>query len=141
MPVETLSQISVPEVTPVADSLADANTKEARKEGWKRTQDVLLDWLRDGIPQIDQELKAPTKEAITEGLKISWSMSDSLAVPPSRVVPNGEGGLVFELFVYFEDQCIFQKMEIFENLDMQMSTFRNSRLEASERFPRISMPV
>ena len=80
MAIDTLSQdICVPEITPVA-SLADTNKEEENRNGWKKIQDTLLEWLSAGIPESDNEFRGPSKDAISEALKLSTFMVKDLPI-------------------------------------------------------------
>ena len=135
MPVETLSQPEFCDfVTPVADSLADSNSEELIREGWKRTQNLLLDWMTKGVPDLDSELIPPSKEAICECLNITAKMNKTLALPPTRVLPNGEGGVVFELFVSNHGRQTLEKIEVQENREAQITVFFDSELQFTKPF-------
>jgi hypothetical protein len=46
-------------------------------------------------------------------------------LPPSRIIPNGEGGLIFERYSY---PNIYEAFEIFEDMRLELRSFRDSKL-------------
>jgi hypothetical protein len=59
----------------------------------------LVEWGRNPGGVRDHELEPPTAAAVHQACLVAIDLRDAGELPPSRVVPNGDGGIVFELTV------------------------------------------
>lgn len=116
--------------TTVADEETMSGSVESEKncaEGWRAIiNEHLLTWWVRGTPDVaDEDLEPPTKAVIDLAIKIATAMSQEKQIaPPLRVVPNGEGGLVFERWA---DQ-VFERFELRRELSMEYTVFKNNTL-------------
>lgn len=92
-PMRTVSTGAAPD-----GSLAhEADKRAARKDAWQKVIDSkLIEWGRnpDGIAEYD--LIPPTHAAIRYAIKLVNALSQDDLPPPTRVVPDGGGGIVLE---------------------------------------------
>jgi len=103
-------------------SLAEQNSSS-----WQKVIDEeLLNWCVQGLPDLEEDLQPPTHDALAAAILVADKMRTVGAPPPSRVVPNGEGGIIFERFVY--PQQIYQAFEIFKDLTTELRTYKDSKL-------------
>lgn len=111
-----------------ASLVADRTPVAANRRGWQRTlDDCLIPWCMGGFADFEPGLKPPTRDVLIAAIKLAELFSEQGLLPPSRVVPNGEGGLVFERFSY---PNVYQVLEIHEDLHREVRTFRDSVLVA-----------
>ena len=81
------------------DLLTGPEPQSANAEGWKKAINIHLRNWWHGVPGLEEEgLISPTRAAVDAAIKISESLAEQSLEPPSRIVPNGEGGLVFERY-------------------------------------------
>lgn len=74
------------------------NALQSRRLAWQRLVDfTLVEWGRDPTPLDDDGVKAPTGRVIRWAIEIARNLAEREAPAPTRVVPNGDGGIVFEL--------------------------------------------
>lgn len=136
MPVETLSRpIAAPSTTYASlDFLTGPDPTEAIAAGWQKVIDSHLRNWWHGIPGLEDEgLVSPTPNVIRAAINIARSLLEQALDPPSRVLPNGEGGIIFERYDRRGQDQIYETIEIFENLEIELSLYRNSRLISRER--------
>ena len=103
-------------------SLATQNSS-----GWQKVIDEeLLNWCVQGLPDLEDDLQPPTRDVLVAAIEVAEKMRSLGAPPPSRLVPNGEGGVIFERYVY--PQQIYQAFEIFKDLTTELRTYKDSKL-------------
>ena len=107
--------------------------------GWQTIVNDLLTWWVNGTPDIsDEDLEPPTKAAIDLAIKIATSLSHEKNVaPPLRVVPNGEGGLIFERWA----DRVFERFELRRELTLEYAVFKNNALIHRELIPVETEPT
>lgn len=110
-------------------SLASQTTVERDQAGWQEFIDgELHDWA-SGMPDYEAEgLRGPSLLVLNLAREIATRFRDSGALPPTRISPNGEGGIVFERL---EGPALIL-LEIQENLSFVSSLFVNGRLVERE---------
>ena len=78
----------------LATSLGD---REERLRAWQRFIDEkLIEWGRDPGELEEAQLIPPTRRAIDKSVRLAMTLRDRGFPPASRVVPDGDGGIVFE---------------------------------------------
>ena len=98
--------------------------------GWQRVIDrTLIEWGRDPSVLADDGVTPPSKQAIQVAIAIAEAVRGMGISPPDRVVPDGDGGIVFEQ----RSGPISRTIEIHDNGDVYVSQFRDSRLVRRER--------
>lgn len=141
MPAETLplsqfESITKPEKR-LETSLTDMNNiEQTNLIGWQEAKDCLQEWWRHGIPELDVELVPPTHEVLEKAFKIADDIAKRAFKndPPSRVLPNGEGGIVFERFQNEAGVQYHVTIEISKDLAVKKTVFKNSKLIREETF-------
>ena len=77
--------------------LSDKELSEKSKRAWSRFIDgKLVEWGRDVAALEDEGFAPPSLDVINLACQIAMELRDEGAVPPTRVVPDGEGGVSFE---------------------------------------------
>ncbi len=66
------------------------------QRAWELCISTLVDWSRDPAQLSEDGLDPPSKEAIDKVLAIARAMRDYGSPYPTRIVPDGEGGISFE---------------------------------------------
>jgi hypothetical protein len=108
-----------------APSLTNAAQDRARREAWQQIIDYkLVEWGRDPSQFADDGLEPPSNVAIQWACLIAKYLRATGQAPPQRVVPNGEGGIVFE----HSGEGWFQKVEIGADGSAEALIFHNGRL-------------
>jgi len=103
---------------------------QAARSAWQKFIDYcLVDWGARGVPDLDEDLRPPTPAAIQFAIEIAKKMLSEGALPPSRIIPNGEGGLIFERYIYPNE---YIALEIFEDLQIKLRRYRDSKLIHTE---------
>ena len=110
------------------DTLIEPEPSVASFKGWQGIITYLSNWWY-GVPGMEEEgLTPPTKQVLAHAISIAKSLEKQPIEPPSRVVPNGEGGIIFEHYGYSGNDRIYETIEIFDNLNVELSYYKNSRL-------------
>lgn len=103
--------------------------QEARS-AWQALIDrQLIEWGRDARPLEDDGVVPPLPAVVNLASRLAMAMRDDGKPPPLRVVPNGEGGIVFE-------RCagsVFETVEIQADLSVESASYRDSRLVSRQR--------
>ena len=84
---------------------------------WQNKTDLQEDFEAEGFI-------GPTSEAIRKAYRIVANMRQQLWPLPTGVIPDGEGGIVFEN----RQQLLYQRMEIDQNGETSLATFNNANL-------------
>jgi hypothetical protein len=110
----------------------EARSKKAfDDDAWQRVVGYqLIKWVRNPGELEDDGLKAPTPAAIEKAIEISKRLLESSSPPPTTIVPDGIGGIVFEYrygenartlrvsssglveFVEFQDGALIKRWQI-----------------------------
>jgi hypothetical protein len=113
------------------EELAGSSEEESRnRDAWQRAIDhYLVEWGRDPSQLEDDDFVPPSLEIIRLAIDVAKEAQN--AVPPApaplRVVPDGEGGIVFER----RAGDVFESLEIQADGSIQVDTFRDCRLEGT----------
>lgn len=96
---------------------------------WRARWDELVDsylieWGRDPSRFDGEEIVPPTEASIGRACEVAGLCRDGAWPPPLRVVPDGEGGVVFERRV----GDIFESLEILADGRVELNTFKDCRL-------------
>ena len=77
--------------------LADKEQAERTRQAWQKLIDhTLVEWGKDASSLEDEEFVPPSLEVVDLACEIAMGLRDDGAEPPTRVVPDGEGGIAFE---------------------------------------------
>ena len=115
------------------ESLAStAGVDEAKYEGWQRIiDDYLIEWGLNPDQLADDDLIPPSKQVIGYANRVAIALREAKWSPPLRVVPDGEGGIAFEQ----RSGDFFQSLEIRADATIELSTFKNCRLQSTFVLP------
>jgi hypothetical protein len=131
--VEAELTLTGPAETPVqTGTLTDDGLMVAKplhvgyKEAWRQTLEKVSMMRFIRFPDLEDEgLKPPVSRAIAKATAIINSMLAGTYPPPTRVIPDGEGGIVFERWDKKGDG---QRIVVSAVGIAELSTFEGSRL-------------
>lgn len=127
--VDTISEkIENAILTTAADEKLLATPKREREgydEEWQDLVDYkLVEWGRNPDQLRDENVVVPSRAAISKACKLAVELRKEGSPPPTRVVPSGEGGIVFE----HRTQTIVEVLEIDIDASIEYLVFSNCRL-------------
>jgi hypothetical protein len=100
----------------------------AAKTVWTTLIDRLDDWDRSPNAIDEDDWESPSIPAITTAFRLLRTLRDGQFAPPSRVVPNGEGGILFIL----DSTVQSETYEIDENGSLEYRLYIGDRLDKRE---------
>jgi hypothetical protein len=102
----------------------DARENEARRK-WQDIIDYqLIDWGMNPSQFDDEGDEPPSRETVGVAIRVATEFQKDGRVAPSRVVPDAQGGIVFER----KERNLFETIRIQPDGKIEYSVFRNSRL-------------
>lgn len=108
----------------------DVEQRERNRTGWQQIIDgKLIEWGRDPSQLDDEDVTPPSGTAISNACGLATCGMDNDVSPPHRVVPNGDGGIVFERW----DGPTFATIEIFEDGSIELCHFDDGKLVSRKR--------
>jgi hypothetical protein len=129
-------------LTPPVSDFIPAGGAESRKqegspfahdardeEAWQRLIDRLIDWGERAGQTDEDDLLWPTTDAIRSAYDILRLFRENGVPPPDRVVPDGEGGIVFEQASAKRSQ----RLEFGADGSAEHLVFENLKLVSRER--------
>lgn len=123
--------VAAPDAAVTTALIYQRSAAEQNAASWQKIiHEYLLDWCLRGMPELEDDLQPPTRDTLVAAIQVADKMRAVGAPPPSRVLPNGEGGIIFERFVY--PQQIYQAFEIFKDLTTELRTYKDSKLVESQ---------
>ncbi|MBI4716805.1 MAG: hypothetical protein HY763_03295 [Planctomycetes bacterium] len=116
-------------------ALPDERARASRGAWQHAIDDYLIEWGRHPEQLADEalDLVAPTPIAIRIASDLAMRARDNAWPPPLRVVPDGEGGIAFEL----RAGAVFQSLEVSGDGVLELLTFRDSKLVSRDPLPRV----
>lgn len=94
-------------------------------EKWDNILDhVLVEWGRDPSSLGDEDFFPPSTQVVGLACELAQYFRDSESPAPSRVVPDGDGGIAFE----WDSGELSLALEIDDELNVEGLTFQNHRL-------------
>jgi hypothetical protein len=101
------------------------------RAAWQDVIDYkLVEWGQDPGRFVEEGLTPPSAMAIRGACVLAGILRDLDREAPQRVVPSGDGGIVFER----RKGELFEKIEIQEDGSVEWAAFRNSRLQSRDRW-------
>jgi hypothetical protein len=110
--------------TTVSESVSHEDSSALN--AWNTAINELLDWRQDLSQLMDEGLLPPKSEIVDLACALALEMRDDGWLGPLRVVPDGEGGIVFER----GDRYLFETIAIEANGQVEVLSFENSHLSA-----------
>lgn len=100
------------------------------RRAWSNIIDrKLIEWGRDPTPLEDEDVVPPSSEAIKVASDRAMALRDEGIEAPKRVVPNGDGGIVFERWA----GPVSETIEVFEDGSIEYCCYRGTRLTHRQR--------
>jgi len=97
---------------------------------WENVIDrQLVEWVRDAGRLEDESIEMPCRSVIAMACRVAQSMRDAGMPAPLRVVPSGDGGIVFE----HREGSLFETIEIDSDGSVEIAVFLDSRLVSRRR--------
>ena len=105
--------------------LSEKKRLERNKTGWDRfIYGTLVEWGRDVTALEDEDFVPPNPDVIKQACEVAFEFRDAGDVPPTRIVPDGEGGISFE----WVEEDISQSLNIYADKSIELLTFDDCRL-------------
>ena len=102
----------------------------AHRDGWQKIIDhELIEWGRNPSLLEDEDILPPSGAIIDRAAKLAMCLRDIGWPPPNRVIPNGDGGVVFERWA----GSLFAKIDVCPDGSVVFTLFKNARLVGTER--------
>lgn len=121
------------ETTAGADAQLVSTAADFHKRQWAIwLDDYLIEWGQRPELVADGELRPPTQAALSAACRIAMEWADNTPAP-HRIIPDGEGGLVFE----WRSDNRFVSAEITATGSCEFLTFDDGRLIARCPFAQI----
>ena len=113
------------------ESLAtSARQRDENRQGWQDIIDSkLIEWGRDPGQLEDEDVTPPSRAIIDRASDLAMLLRERNWHPPNRVVPSGDGGIIFERW----DGPIFEQIEISDDGAVLVASFEDSRLVSTTR--------
>jgi len=107
---------------------------ESNRSRWQWLLDThLVEWGRDRLSLEDDGIIPPSERAIQSASRIALWARDSKIVAPTRAVPNGDGGITFEL----ESDQRFEAIEIQEDGTGEIVIYEDGKISFRQILPQI----
>lgn len=84
----------------------------------------LIEWGLHPEALLDEEFEPPSSEVIALAANLVRTLRDAGCPAPTRVVPDGEGGVSFER----DDGRVFEEIDVLEDRTIDMLVFLDGRL-------------
>lgn len=111
--------------TAAADQgLASCLLKTDTQNQWDAVIDTLLDWLKHPDELDYEEIIPPSRTIIGRACDIASWLRSRGSTPPLRVVPDGEGGISFEV----RRKNSFQSLNLLKDSSVEQLLFRDHEL-------------
>jgi hypothetical protein len=111
-------------------SAAQHEEEQAYHKAWQQIIDQLIQWGQHPSNVDEDDWESPANDAIGAAFRLVRALRKERRPPPDRVVPNGEGGIVFEL----KSGSKTETFEIDDDGSVEYMYFQNSRLVKRESF-------
>jgi hypothetical protein len=99
-------------------------SNEVDFRGWDLAINLLLGWWMADDPVVEEEGTEPSKTAIDRAIQLAQKWRNKGESSPTRVVPDQEGGLIFELHV----EQTYQSLRVSAEGHFALLEFRDGRL-------------
>ena len=112
-------------MTSQSQRAAQKNADDSHRDSWQDIIDRrLIEWGLDPSQLEEDGLEAPSKFTISLAIGLATAMRDTNSDPPSRVVPDAHGGIVFER----DRGSVFESVHVFPDGKVEFAHFKDRRL-------------
>ncbi len=106
----------------VTGQTADGPSATSR---WQEIIDhILIEWALNPAQLADDGIEPPTRETVAMAIQEAQIFKQRELAPPTRVVPDAEGGIVFER----EERDVLEMIRISPDRKFEYGLFRNGSL-------------
>ena len=105
--------------------ISEQKERQVDVDAWNTIDGKLIEWGRDPSQLEDEDIIPPSSDAIASASKFACEFRDQGKPAPLRVVPNGDGGIVFR-WEYGETSI---SVEIEADESKELRCFHNCRLK------------
>ena len=133
-----LVSLPLPEVVPTGvDTESPVTPRDERaRQSWQELIDhKLIEWGRNPDQLDDEGVEAPRSEILRLAIHLAERFRDEGFPPPHRVVPDPNGGVVFER----REQEVSEVYHIWDDGTVEYQRFEGTRL--IQRWPICNAPV
>ncbi|MCD4825082.1 MAG: hypothetical protein K8S55_10770 [Phycisphaerae bacterium] len=122
------------QVTDATPDVAEAELSmgaqsEENRDAWDRfIDDTLVEWGRNISILEDENFEPPSAEIINLACTVALDLRDAGGTPPTRIVPDGDGGISFERV----DGTSFVSLDIYSDQSIEFLEFDDCRLVSRE---------
>lgn len=111
-------------------ALSPSETQWKQRTCWQAIIDgKLIEWGRNSLHGSDvEEVVPPSKLSVTTAAQIACIMRDRSGFPPTTVVPDGDGGIVFE----WQYGPFLMRAEFLEGGGVEVTEFENGEFKSRE---------
>lgn len=102
---------------------------------WDKTLRQLKSWMGDQDNLADEDLVPPSDETIEQATKLVKRLRDSSFVSPMAVVPDGEGGIMFEWRIL----NVFKSLEVSADGTVELLTFVDCNLVRTVKVTEVTV--
>ncbi len=127
------------EMTPVGQAVistqTDQDTHVSRRssaKSWQCSIDLLQKWWNDPEYFDDENFDPPAREVIAMAMKFAADVRTSQTPPPDRVVPDGDGGIVFEI----SKGTLSEKIHFWDDGDVEYLLLSESKVVKRRTLPQ-----
>lgn len=111
-------------------SLVDHQRRKEDIERWERfIYEQLVEWGRDPSALAEEDIKPPTVDMIGFACKLAKACMNAGLPAPTRIVPDGSGGIVFER----HDGLTYEAVMIYVDYKVELVLFHNGVLQSRKR--------
>lgn len=110
--------------------LIEGELVQRNREAWDGFIDTdLVEWGRNPQEMEDEDFDPPNAEVVYLACRVAMSLRDEGIDPPTRVVPDGEGGISFERV----EGEFSASLNIYADGTSELLTFDDCRLRGRRR--------
>lgn len=102
---------------------------KASEEWHVLIDDQLIEWGRDPSQLEDEDIQPPSMDTIHRAIWLATVLSKADVPAPTRIVPDADGGIVFER----HEGSVFESIRLSADGGAEYCAFKNSRLVKRER--------
>lgn len=120
---------------PPARESPEPHIEKNETTDWMRVETLLNDWCRKQPRQDEDGIEWPAPAIAEIATKVARSLKACELPPPTRLVPNAEGGVVFE----FQHQHQLQTIEVESDGSIELCRFEGAKLVDRRRMLAASL--